>query len=148
MEPPAETPTLKFLYQMKIKVVAPTVVPNGPKGSRYIFPIVSGTFTGADPDFHGTIEAPSADYAIRHTDGSGFTLKVFLVLKLHDDGILMATAEGRSERDADNPNNSKITSSATYETGVERFKWMNNQVIVGYGRKEGLSITIDYYQVV
>ena len=43
------------------------IFPSGPKGSRYIFPILTGTFEGADPNFHGTIAAPSADFAIGHS---------------------------------------------------------------------------------
>lgn len=69
-------PTLEFAYRLEFQVGDAVIVPSGPKGSRYIFPILTGTFEGADPDFHGTIAVPSADFAIGHSDGSGVTLKV------------------------------------------------------------------------
>ena len=71
-----ESPSLKFVYKLEFVVGDPVVVPSGPKGSRYIFPFLHGKFEGADPDFHGTILSPSADFAIGHSDGSGVTLKV------------------------------------------------------------------------
>ena len=51
------------------------------------------------------------------------------MMKTHDGATLLATIEGRSDRDHDNPANARIHSSKTYETCDERFKWMNNQVL-------------------
>ena len=76
--PPNEPPTLKFAYQMELEVDDPAVVPNGPKGTRICIPVFGGRFKGANPDFHGEI-APSVDFAIGHSDGSGITLKVSVV---------------------------------------------------------------------
>eukprot|EP00956_Cyclotella_meneghiniana_P008839 scaffold12110_cov58-Cyclotella_meneghiniana.AAC.2 len=145
--PPNEPPTLKFAYQIELEVDDPAVVPNGPKGTRICIPVLGGRFKGANPDFHGEI-APSVDFAIGHSDGSGITLKVQLVMKTHDGATLLATIEGRSDRDHDNPANARIHTSKTYETCDERFKWMNNQILVGQGKKEGHKIVINYYQIV
>ena len=108
---------------------------------------MSGTFEGADEDFHGEIISPSSDLAVGHSDGSGVSLKVNMVMKNHDGATILGIVEGRSERDPNNPTNAKIHSSKTFETGDERFKWMNNQIFVGYGKKEGKTIQINYYQV-
>ena len=62
---------------------------------------------------------------------------------------MLGIVEGRSERDdPNNPTNSIIQLFITFETGEERFKWMNNKVFVGYGRKEGKLFQIDYYRIV
>ena len=50
-----KAPTLKFVYQLKIQVADPVVVAGGPRGSRYLIKVESGTFRGKDPDFHGEI---------------------------------------------------------------------------------------------
>ena len=92
--------------------------------------------------------APSCDLAVGHADGSGVTLKVNFVMKNHDGATLLGIVEGRSKRDASNPRNAEIHSSKTFETGEERFRWMNNQVFVGKGFKEGNEVTINYFQVV
>ena len=70
-------PTLEFVYRLEFEVGDPVIVPSGPKGSRYLFPVLAGgTFEGDDPGFHGTIFMPSVDFAVGHSDGSGVTLKV------------------------------------------------------------------------
>ncbi len=143
-----EAPALKFVYQLKLQVADPVVIAGGPRGSRYLINIESGTYRGVDPDFCGDIIAPSSDLAVGHTDGSGVTLKVNVTMKNHDGAILLGTAEGRSDRDTSNPRNSKIQISKTFETGEERFRWMNNQVFVGKGFKKGNEVTINYFQVV
>ena len=70
-----------------------------------------------------------------------------LVMKLHDGNCFLTTLKGKSERDPDNPANSRIHSAAWYEISDDRYRWMNNQIFMGYGRKEGANIHIDYYQV-
>lgn len=144
------TPDLKFAYRLEFNVGNPQLVSNGPYGSRYCFPILKGTFAGSGglSDFHGTVHTPAADLAIVHADGSGVTLKVHLILKTHDGATILGKAEGKSIREPDNPANARVHLGKTYETGDARYKWMNNQVFVGYGKKEGSNVKINYYQVV
>lgn len=92
--------------------------------------------------------APSCDLVVGHADGSGVSLKVNFVMKNHDGATLLGIVEGRSKRDESNPRNAQLTSSKTFETGEERFRWMNNEVFLGKGVKEGNEVTMDYFQVV
>ena len=50
-----KSPTLKFVYQLKIQVADPVVVAGGPRGSRYLIKVESGTYRGVDPEFYGEI---------------------------------------------------------------------------------------------
>ena len=162
-------PTLEFVYRLEFQVGDAVIVPFGPKGSRYIFPILAGgTFEGADPDFHGTTAVPSADFAVGHSDGSGVTLKVSgqrnggdyeamkitahcvqtlsllyhtlinattqvnIILTTHDGAKILGIAEGRSKRDPDNPVNAELQMAKTFETGDDRYRWMNNEVFSEY----------------
>lgn len=53
-------------------------------------------------------------------------------MKNHDGATVLGIVEGRSTRDPDNPANAEINVSKTFETGDDRFKWMNNEV---FGKK-------------
>lgn len=124
-------------------------ISNGPFGSRYLIKVLNGTFKGYDdPNFHGTIIEPSSDFLFGHADGSGVTLYIDFVMKLHDGGVILGTCTGKGERDPANPAYARIHGGKTFEIGDdERYKWMNNEVFVGYGRKEGTKVEIDFYQV-
>ncbi|GFH61344.1 hypothetical protein CTEN210_17820 [Chaetoceros tenuissimus] len=143
-------PKLKPVYHMEINIAAPVIIPNGPYGTRALIQVLDGKFQGYEgfEDFHGEIVAPSADLAMAHADGSGFTLNVNFTMKLHDGNTILGKVTGKSDRDQDNPANARIHSGKSYEVGVDRYKWMNSQVFVGYGRKEGSNIKLDYYQVI
>mmetsp|Transcript_25228 Transcript_25228/g.53332 ORF Transcript_25228/g.53332 Transcript_25228/m.53332 type:complete len:158 (+) Transcript_25228:15-488(+) len=141
-------PTLKFVHRLEIDVDDPVVVPSGPRGARYCIPVLGGTFHGVDENIRGDIVSPSSDFAVGHADGSGVSLKVNFVMKTHDGAALLGIVEGRSARDPKDPTCAQIHSSKTFETGDERFRWMNNQVFVGRGKKEGKKVMINYYQVI
>lgn len=141
-------PTLEFALKVEINLSDPVVIPSGPRGARYLYTILGGTFEGADEDFHGEIISPSADLVVGHSDGSGHSLKVHVTMRNHDGATLLGLVEGRAELDPNNSANAKQHSSMTFETGDERFKWMNNKVFVGYGKKEGKTIRLNGYKVV
>ena len=46
----------------------------------------------------------------------------------HDGATILGIAEGRSKRDPNNPVNAELQMAKTFETGDDRFKWMNNEV--------------------
>ena len=141
-------PTLQFALKVEINVDDPVVISSGPRGARYLYPILGGTFEGADEDFHGEIISPSADLAVGHSDGLGISLNVHVAMRNHDGATMLGMVQGRFELDPNNPANGKQHSSLTFETGDERFKWMNNKVSVGYGKKEGKTIRLNGYKVV
>mmetsp|Transcript_109238 Transcript_109238/g.163392 ORF Transcript_109238/g.163392 Transcript_109238/m.163392 type:complete len:87 (-) Transcript_109238:218-478(-) len=64
-----------------------------------------------------------------------------------DGAIIMCHAIGRSVRDEENPQNSILTLAATFETGDERFQWMNHKVLMGKGEKKGSTIKVDYFDI-
>ena len=143
-------PKLKLVYHLNFNVAEPVITGSGPFGTRALIHILNGKFQGYEgfEDFHGEIIAPSADLAMVHADGSGVTLNVNITMKLHDGNTILGNVIGKSERDPNNPANARIHTGKSFEVGVDRYKWMNSQVFVGYGRKEGTNIRLDYYQVI
>lgn len=143
-------PNLKPVYRLELTVSQPHITPaNGPYGTTCMINVLSGTFQGYEgfEDFHGEVCTPSTDLLRVHADGSGITINPTFVMKLHDGNKFLSVIKGKSERDPDNPNNSRIHSAAWYEVGDDRFRWLNAQVLVGYGVKEGQNIKLDYYQM-
>merc|ERR1712038_2153129 len=127
------------------------IMMNGPKGSRICVPIIpGGIFRGGEDhqELHGTIEAPSSDWAIMHSDGSGMSLTVNFVFKHHDGDIILGFVNGRSDREKEDQSKSKIHSPISFETNSEKYKWMNNKILVGKGVKDGKQIKINYYELV
>ena len=147
-----DAPSLKFVFSTEFDVRKPVILPNGPKGTRVMIPIVpGGTFQGGDghEDFHGTIIAPSSDWATMYLDNEpGLYLDVQFVFKTHEGDIVLGKVEGRSERDPQNAANAEIHSSISFETGAEKHKWMNKKVFAGKGLKEGAHLKLNYYEIV
>ena len=139
----------KHVYSVKFTVGAPIVIMNGPMGSRFIFPDIKGTFQGGEayPDFHGTLKGPCGDWARGHADGSGVSLDVRLILNVDNGAMVYGNAIGRSVRDKTDPTKASLTFAKTFETGDNELRWLNNKVLAGVGRKDGNSITVDYYEV-
>ncbi len=143
-------PNLKPVYRLEFTISPPHITPaNGPYGTTCMINVLGGTFKGYEgfEDFHGEVVTPSTDLLRVHDDGSGITLNPTFVMKLHDGNKFLSIIKGKSERDPDNPDNSRIHSGAWFEVGDERFRWLNGQVLVGYGIKQGQNIKLDYYQI-
>eukprot|EP00588_Corethron_pennatum_P010823 CAMPEP_0194283382 /NCGR_PEP_ID=MMETSP0169-20130528/25252_1 /TAXON_ID=218684 /ORGANISM="Corethron pennatum, Strain L29A3" /LENGTH=154 /DNA_ID=CAMNT_0039028973 /DNA_START=40 /DNA_END=504 /DNA_ORIENTATION=- len=147
-----EHPQLRFVFCIDFHFDEPVVVPNTPTGTRVLIPIVpGGTFKGGEgyEDFRGTIVAPSSDWATAYQNNEpGLYLDVKLVFKTHDGDVVLGMANGRSERNPDDLTKAKIHTCTSFETGAEKHMWMNKKVLVGKGRKDGLNIKINYYEIV
>ena len=151
-----EEPGLQFVYSIDFQVGNVIISPGEPQGTRVLIPIISGgIFQGGEgfEDFKETIESPSSGWATMYEDGSGLQLKVNFVFKTEEGGVVLGYVEGRSERLQQNKNGvgssseAKIHSSISFETGVEKYKWMNKKVFMGKGRKDGDRVKINYYQI-
>lgn len=88
------------------------------------------------------------DWVTVGTDGS-VQLDVRFIMTT-DDGatILVKVESGRSQRDADNPMKAIVHGAGTYETGDERYKYLNNKVYVFKGVKDGNELKLNYFQLV
>ena len=142
-----ERPNMRYVFSYHFTTGEPIIVNDGPKGHRYIFPDLQGTFKGGPDyeDFHGTIYGPSSDFASVHSDKSGVTLDINMVLRTHDGIVFVGKALGRSARDKKDPMTANFTSAFTFEAGHKKLKHLNNMVAIGHGKKVGNRIQIDYY---
>lgn len=133
---------LKPLLTMRDTVKDPVDIGDGPHGQRMILDITGGSFTGEK--LSGSILSSGGDWIL--VDDSGVAhLDVRITLKTEDDaliymqyhGVLImneavneALAGGKPTEFGD----TYFMTQPRFETGDERYQWLNNIVAIGEGR--------------
>jgi hypothetical protein len=116
----------------------------GPSGRRVLFGAAGGTFEG--PVLRGEVLAGGGDWALFRPDGT-MTLDVRLTLRTHDDALVHMTYGGRyvvppelrsaladpAENYQIDPARYYFRTNPLFETGAEKYRWLNDIVCVGSG---------------
>ena len=134
---------LEHLLDYTAEVAAPINVGNGPLGGRIVANVTGGEFKG--PKLSGAVLPSGADWALVGPDGNG-RLDVRLVFRTNNgahiyvtyrarmemnDALKQVLFEGKGETDfGDNYWISQIQ----FETGDERYAWLNNLMAAGEGK--------------
>jgi hypothetical protein len=138
---PLESLPVEFLFTMTANVSPPTVIQGGPQGSRFIVSVPGGTFEG--PKLKGTIVPHSGgDWVTLRPDGS-MKLDVRLTLQTEDGAFILVTYNGIGARGADG--GTKVYSTPLFETGAERYAWLNTVQAIGIGSTRPNGVTYDVY---
>ncbi|WP_416896476.1 MAG: DUF3237 domain-containing protein [Minwuia sp.] len=116
----------------------------GPFGTRRIATVTGGSFEG--PEMKGTaLAAPGGDWLTFTADGATH-LDVRLTLKTDDDALIYMTYGGRRHgppevmqrlaagEDVD-PSLYYFRIAPRFETGAEKYGWMNRTVFIGTGHR-------------
>ncbi len=130
------------LFEMQGRIGSSTAIGAGPLGTRVIGEVTGGSFTGAR--LSGQILTPGADWVLFDNTGVGH-IDVRLTLATNDgahiymhytgileytDKISKAFASGTSTEFGDN----YFVTQPRFETGDERYSWLNHVVAVAEGR--------------
>jgi Protein of unknown function (DUF3237) len=113
-------------------------------GQRVLFGAAGGSFDG--PDLRGEVLAGGGDWAVFRPGGT-MTLDVRLTLRTHDDALVFMTYGGRwavpPELRADladpvkryeiDPARYYFRTTPLFETGADRYSWLNDIVCVAAG---------------
>lgn len=137
----------EFLFEARVPLTGPTDVGETPEGRRMIFFVRGGRFEG--PRLRGeVVPMGGADWARIRSDGVG-TLDVRFCLKTDDGALLYVHWHGlmvvdEANRDyaldfakPDDPEGSRryyFRTSPRFETGDERYAWLNNIIAVSKSR--------------
>ena len=122
----------------------PAVLAGAPSGTRVVVTASGGSFTG--PRLHGTIaEAAGGDWVTVRSDGS-MTLDVRLVLRTDDGADILMTYSGISRRDGEG--GMSVRAAPRFETGDDRYAWLNGIQAVALGETGEGSVTYDVYGLV
>lgn len=116
----------------------------GPLGQRVFYGSAGGSFHG--PRLRGDVLAGGGDWALFRPDGA-MSLDVRLTLRTHDGELIHMTYGGRwivpaelraqmsdvAQRHRIDPSRYYFRTTPLFETGSERYAWVNDLVCVGSG---------------
>jgi hypothetical protein len=125
---------VEHLFDLHLDGGIASMIPGCSAGTRVTVQVDGGTFTG--PRLNGTVVGPGADWAMVRADGT-IRIDVRLLLRT-DDGadIYMSYAGVGLEMGA------RLRTAPLFETGDERYAWLNSIQAVGTGSSDGK--VVDY----
>lgn len=130
-----------YLFTMTAQVEMPphSNIAGGPHGTRLIVPVVGGSFEG--PKLKGSVVPPGGDWLTMRDDGFG-KLDVRALLVTDDGASIYMTYNGIG-----NFVKGEIRTAPLFETGDERYSWLNNVQAISLGTPGDGSVTYEVYAV-
>jgi hypothetical protein len=116
------------------------VIRGGPTGTRMIVPVIGGQFAG--PNIKGTIVPPAGDW-VHARKNRTVRLDVRLQLATDDGESILMTYQGIGTPNDDGT--AALRTAPTFETGAEKYAWLNDVQAIGIGTADTDSITYEIY---
>ena len=136
---PLESLPVEFLYSIHLETAAPTMITNGPAGTKLIAPVTGGTFEG--PKLKGTVGVPAGDWVTVGPAGQ-MTLDVRLCLVTDDGANIYCTYKGLLLR---GEAGMRALGAPLFETGDDRYAWLNGVQGIGIGTAGAGGVDYDIY---
>ncbi len=147
----------KHLFTMALDVDPSKAhqIGNTAEGRRLIVPIIGGKFEGVD--LTGTVEPTGYDWVRFRTDGA-MIIDVRLVLLTDDGEHIYMSYQGRLLADKEvhkkmaqgqeiDPDEYSLVTKVSFETGAEKYLWLNDVIAIGQGRQSGYQPTYEVFAV-
>jgi hypothetical protein len=134
---PADSLAVEHLFTLVADVVRAATIADGPAGTRVVVDASGGTFEG--PQLSGVIVAPGGDWVRLAADGS-MRLDVRLLLRTNDGADILMTYQGIGV-------GADVRAAALFETGDERYAWLNTVQAVATGRVGRGQVTYEVYRL-
>ncbi|HIF09512.1 MAG TPA: DUF3237 domain-containing protein [Sneathiellales bacterium] len=134
---------LEHLFEFSVGVKKPAIAGATPTGQRMIADLTGGTFEG--PKLKGTVRASGADWALVGSDGV-IRVDVRAVLETDDGAVIYMPYRGRlvvngavgkvlsSGEGGTEYGDTYWITQVQFETGDERYTWLNSVMAVGEGK--------------
>ena len=134
----------EHLFTAKFNVATPTILENTPQGTRIIAGINGGSFEG--PRLRGRVAAPpGGDWILIRNDGA-WQMDVRLTLITDDDHHIFMSYRGIRHGDPKvldrlakgepvDPSEYYFRNTPVFETGSEKYSWLNRIVAVSTGHR-------------
>ena len=129
----AESLPVEHLFTLTGDVSRAATITGGPGGTRVIVSCTGGVFEG--PRLKGTVEGPSGDWVRLGSDGT-LRLDVRLLLRTDDGAAILMTYTGLGT-----DGGATIRAAPVFETGDERYAWLNAVQGVATGSSGGGHVT-------
>ncbi len=145
---------LEFLLSFDSHVKEIQKIGKSPKGEKYIYVVTGGTFEG--PRLKGRIlDGSAVDWMTIHEDGL-CTLDVRKTFETDDGALIYVTYQGLYEMDDAIMEKVKVgegyefgdtlfQAQLQFETGDERYAWLNRTLAVAEGRETGQKVEYKAY---
>jgi len=145
----------ELLYRMTLQVGAPFDIGTTPRGHRLVIPFAGGTFEG--PKLRGKVLGTGGDWLLQRSDGV-MELDVRRTLWTDDGhhiyayyrGILTGTPAAMDRIGRGEPVPAAdlyFRTTPVFETGAEKYAWLNRIVAVGIGAITANGAELDVYQI-
>jgi hypothetical protein len=130
------------LGTMTVILRKPIVLRGTPSGERRIVEVESGEITG--DRFNATLEGfAAADWMTLSADGTA-TLDVRALVRTDDGALIYVSYGGRADF---SKGMSSLYSTPRFETGDERYGWLNRIQAVGKGELSGATLRYELYEL-
>lgn len=145
----------EFLCEIVGYLDDPQIIGATPYGTRLIVPVIGGTVKG--PKLNGEVLPFGADWALLRHDGIG-ELDVRATARTDDGeliyiyyrGIMKVSPEisARFQKGEDvDPSEYYFRTTPIFETGSEKYGWLNHIICVGVGKREQKRVRYHVYQI-
>src|SRR6266446_6768313 len=142
MKPPI--PQLRVFSHAIVEVAAPLLIGHTPIGERRVVQILKGRFEGR---LNGEVLPGGSDVQIIAPDTTAF-LEARYVIRTDDGALILVRNTGiRHGVVGDDPTKYYFRSTPRFETGAERYLWLNKIVAVCSGARTPDSVLLDFYEV-
>ena len=130
----------EHLFTLTATLGGTSLTDGGPQGGRAIVAVPGGTFEG--PRLRGTLaENSGGDWVTLRADGT-FKLDVRITLVTDDGATILMAYQGIGKR---TENGNVLRTAPLFETGDERYRWLNGVQAVGLGSSGGGKVTYEVY---
>lgn len=132
---------VEFLCSLEYATAAaaPVVIPDGPAGTRVLVAAPGGTFSG--PRLTGEVVPPGGDWVTLAPNGT-MRLDVRALWRTDDGAHILVTYTGIGSSSSAGI---ELYAAPRFETGDERYAWLNDVQAVAFGRMGGSGILYDVY---
>lgn len=131
------------LCTMVIELADPLVLANTPAGTRVIVEVKDLRVEGER--LRGTLKgSAAADWLTIGPDATG-TIDVRLTMDTHDGALVFVQYQGR--RDFSQGMDAPVYTAPKFETGDDRYTWINRVQAVAKGTVEGTTLTYEVYEL-
>ncbi len=141
---PLDQLPVEYLFTMHADTSTPppTSIRGGPDGDRFIVTAGEGSFEG--PKLRGRlVPGPGSEWAHSRADGS-IKADVRILLETEDGAPILMTYNGIGTFE---DGGLVVRTAPLFQTGDERYQWLNRVQAVGIGRPEGNGITYEVYAI-
>lgn len=133
---------VRHLFKISLETDGtPVMIPAAPQGTRMLIGASTGKFAGER--LQGTVVAPGGDWVTQRADGS-IKLDVRLTLMTDDGAAILVSYNGIGVFE---DGSLKARSAPLFETGDERYAWLNHVQAVGIGSLSGTTVEYEVYEL-